>query len=136
VPRLSCWFVRTTFAHLVTGFTADALLLAEKGLAGRPALWRLLPLHLELVLIGWTVQFVLGVAFWMLPRFAGGTSRGDGDRPGWAFWLLNPGVLLSGLGPAAGVSHTQLLGRALDAAAVVAFAIHAWARVRPATSGP
>ena len=77
-----------------------------------------------------------GVAVWMLPRFAGGTSRGD-ERPAWlAFWLLNPGVLLSGLGPATGVSHTQLLGRALDAAAVVAFAIHAWARVRPATSGP
>jgi hypothetical protein len=136
VPRLSCWFIRAALAHLVAGFTAGALLLAEKGVAGRPAVWRLLPAHLELVLIGWTLQLAMGVAFWVLPRFAGGASRGD-ERPAWlAFWLLNPGVLLSGLGPAVGVFHTPFLGRALEAAAVVAFAIHAWARVRSATPGP
>lgn len=136
VPRLSCWLVRAALVHLLAGLTAGSLLLVEKGLGRWPVLWRAFGLHVELVLIGWTAQLAMGVAFWVLPRFAGGTSRGD-ERPAWAaFWLVNAGVVLAGLGPALGApAAVTLAGRAAEAAAVAAFALHAWGRVRPPRGG-
>lgn len=61
-------------AYLVLGFTLGLLLLVNKGVPIHPALWRLLPAHAEFLLLGWTLQLALGVAYWILPRF--GTRRG------------------------------------------------------------
>jgi len=49
--------------------------------------------HVEFLLIGWTVQLTMGVAFWILPRFEGGTSRGAVGYAWLAFVLLNAGVI-------------------------------------------
>jgi hypothetical protein len=103
----------------------------------------LLPAHIEFLLFGWTVQLILGVGFWILPRF----SPGEGRKPrrgreglAWlAFFLLNLGALLAGLGPLAGVlggagfsSTLSIAGRAAEAGAALAFAVHAWPRVKAA----
>ncbi len=131
MPRLTVWFVRAALVYLLLGFTFGALLLLHKGLPLHPALWSLLPAHIEFVLFGWTVQLVLGMAFWILPRFARPPVRGN-EKPAWAaFLLINAGVLLLGLsafGP--GGAWTVLLGRAAEAAGVIAFAVHAWPRVK------
>lgn len=130
MPRLSCWFIRSALFHLALGFTFGGLLLFHKGIPLHPALWRLLPAHIEFVLFGWTVQLVMGVGFWIFPRFR--RSRGN-VTPAWlAFWLLNAGVWLAGIGPALGApAIVLLLGRLAEAIAVAAFAMHAWPRIKP-----
>lgn len=136
MPRLSQWFVRAALGYLVVGFTIGGLLLVEKALRVAPALWRLLPVHVEFLLAGWTVQFAMGVAFWLLPRFAGGSSRGNETAAWWAFALLNAGIWLAALGPPLdGPTGLVLGGRLAEAAASVAFAIHAWPRVHPPRGG-
>ncbi len=138
MPRLSVWYLRAALLHLATGFTFGALLLWNKALPfGAQAgalIWRLLPAHMELLLVGWTVQLALGVAFWILPRWQ--SQRGD-VRPAWAaFFLLNTGVLIvavAAFAPAA--DWAPALGRALEAAAAAAFAVHAWPRVKPLVEG-
>ena len=55
--------------YLALGMTVGALLLFHKGIPLHPALWRWLPPHLEFLLVGWTLQLAMGVAFWILPRF-------------------------------------------------------------------
>lgn len=131
MPRLSLWFVRAALIYLALGFTLGALLLTNKGLPLSPLLWRLLPAHIECLLMGWTVQLMLGVAFWILPRFGG--RRGN-ETPAWAaFWLLNTGILLAGFGPALALAGwVMFLGRIAEVAAVSAFAVHAWPRIKPA----
>ena len=62
MPRLSVWMIRTALVHLLVGFTLGALLLANKGVPIHPMVWRLLPIHIELLLLGWTLQLALGVA--------------------------------------------------------------------------
>jgi cbb3-type cytochrome oxidase subunit 1 len=133
MPRLSCWFLRAALAHLCAGLTAGAVLLVVKGVGWWSGLWRLFPAHVELVLIGWTVQLALGVAFWIRPRLDAAGSRGN-ERPVWtAFWLLNTGVLLAGVAPVLGAPPAvRLLGQAAEAVAIVIFAWHAWGRIRPA----
>jgi hypothetical protein len=130
VPRLSCWFIRTALFNLLLGFTVGGLLLWNKGLPFDGNVWRLLPFHVELVAVGWTLQLALGMAFWILPRWGG--SRGN-EAPAWAaYGLLNSGVLLAGGGAWLGAPAALLAaGRALELLAVLAFVVHAWPRVKP-----
>ncbi len=130
MPRLSQWYIKSALLYLLAGFSIGMLMLANKGVPFYPALWRLLPAHIEFLLFGWTVQFVLGVAFWIAPRFWQAPRRGD-ERGAVAAWvLLNLGIWAVTLGGVwLGVSSFVLLGRALEGTAVIAFAWHIWPRV-------
>ena len=134
MPRLSCWFIRSALAHLVLGVTIGALILSHKGIPFFPLAWRLLPAHIEFLLFGWIVQLAMGVGFWIFPRFW--RARGN-EKPAWlAFGLLNLGVWLAGVGPTLGASATlTLVGRLLETGAAVAFAVHAWPRIKPPGAG-
>jgi hypothetical protein len=132
MPRLSQLFVRTALVYLLLGFTFGALMLANKGLPLHPALWRLLPAHIEFLLIGWTLQLALGVAFWILPRFWEGAPRGNEVGAQLAYVLLNLGVWLVALGALlAAPAAISFLGRTAELAAVVAFGAHIWPRIIP-----
>jgi hypothetical protein len=116
--------------YLAIGFTWGGLLLFHKGLTLYATLWRVLPLHVELLLLGWTAQLAMGVAFWILPRIRG--RRGNETLAWLAFILLNVGVWCVGLGTWFGAPVGVLLaGRVAEGAAVVVFGAHAWGRIRP-----
>jgi cbb3-type cytochrome oxidase subunit 1 len=129
VPRLSVWMIRTALLALTVGAALGAALLAVPGIVGVTR-WR--PLHAELLLIGWTVQLAFGVAYWILPRFRSGSERGH-ETLGWAaFALVNLGTVLVGLGRSvAGWEMAALAGRGAEGLAALAFAAHAWPRVKP-----
>lgn len=130
MPNLSILYIRASLLYLAVGFTFGALMLWNKGIPLHPLVWRLLPAHIEFLLLGWTVQLALGVAFWILPRF--GSRRGE-TWPAWlAFYLLNGGIWLAGVAPALGVTEiAPLLGRLAQVGAAAAFAVHAWPRIKP-----
>jgi cbb3-type cytochrome oxidase subunit 1 len=130
MPRLSRWFIRFALIYLAWGITFGSLILAHKGWPLHPLLWRLLPVHIEFLLFGWTVQLAMGVAFWIFPRFW--RSRGD-ERIAWlAFSLLNVGVWLAALSLLLGASpYFTFAGRLAEAGAAIAFAVHAWPRIKP-----
>lgn len=92
MPRLSCWFIRASLGYLLLGFTLGGLLLANKGLDFYPPTWGSLPVHIEFLFLGWMVQVVLGVAYWILPRLAGRAPRGDERLAAVAFVLINLGI--------------------------------------------
>jgi hypothetical protein len=130
--RLSVWVVRTALLYLSAGFLVGALMLWQKGVPIEGSLLWLLPLHIELVLIGWTLQLGMGIAFWILPRF-GREPRYGRQAFGWlAYGLLNIGVLSVGLGQwLAAPTIIMFLGRVAEALAVLSFAAHAWPRIKP-----
>ncbi|MBI3329087.1 MAG: hypothetical protein HYZ81_20585 [Nitrospinae bacterium] len=136
MPRLSCWCIRGSLLYLAMGFTLGGLLLFHKGVPLHPAVWRLLPMHIEFLLLGWTLQLAMGVAFWILPRFLGRLERGNEATAWLAFGCLNIGVLLAGVGWTLGVpAIVPFLGRLAEVGAAVAFAVHAWPRVKPVLPG-
>ena len=132
MPRLSVWMVRTALLQLALGFLLGALMLAQRSLGLEAALPRLRPVHAEVLLLGWTVQLALGVAFWILPRFRSGAERGR-EWPAWlAYVLLNLGVLATAAALAGAVpAGLALAGRGAEALAAAAFALHAWPRIKP-----
>lgn len=130
MPRLSCWFIRAALLYLLIGATFGALILLHKGQPVYPLLWRLLPAHIEFMMFGWLVQLMLGVAFWIFPRFY--RARGN-IKPAWtAFVLLNIGLWLIALSPIfSGYDLLLSLGRLAEVGSVIAFAFHIWPRVKP-----
>jgi len=132
MPRPSVWLIRTALLYLGAGFTIGALILLQKGLPYWGAVWQLLPLHIEVLLIGWTTQFAMGVAYWILPRFLHGAARGDVRLVWLAYALLNLGVLSAGLGGWLGAPGLVLLaGRSAEMLAVALFALQVVPRVKP-----
>jgi hypothetical protein len=92
----------------------------------------MLPMHIEFVLSGWTLQLAMGIAFWILPRFSHGPRYGN-QTFGWlTFGFLNIGILCAGLGQWLNAPPVVFLfGRLLELAACLFFVLHAWPRVKP-----
>lgn len=128
MPRLSCWLIRSSLLYLAIGFTLGGLMLSHKGVPLHPAVWRLLPAHIEFLLLGWILQLAMGVAFWILPRW--GTGRGNEALAWLAYGLLNLGVWMAGIGSLIG-TPIVLAGRITEVASAITFAAHAWPRVKP-----
>lgn len=132
MPLLSIWFIRTAVVYLGLGFTFGALMLANKGIPFYPQLWALFPVHIEFLLIGWTVQLAMGVAFWILPRFGREPKRGNVKLAWTAFILINMGVLFVTIHAFwAGSTWLYVGGRTMEVAAAATYAIYAWPRVKP-----
>lgn len=131
MPRLSIWLIRAALIYLLLGFTFGALILIQKGTNLFPATWQLLPLHIEFLLFGWTLQLIMGTAFWILPRFMQEPKRGNESSMGMAFGLLNVGlVLVVGSVVLSDVSGLFFLGRLAEFAGVGAFVLNIWPRVK------
>jgi hypothetical protein len=131
MPRVSVWLIRAALLHLGAGFTLGALLLTTKGTGFAPGIWRWLPVHFELLLVGWFVQLVMGVAYWIFPRF--GMSRAARGREvlAWAaFASLNIGVALVCVGTLDAGSGITVLGRLCETVAAGLMAANVWARTR------
>lgn len=131
MPGPSVLLVRLAFVHLLLGLGAGSLLLVAKGMPQWSLLsWGWRAAHVELLVVGFTIQLALGVAFWILPR--------DADRPPAQLpavlvaAFLNAGLLMVAAGLVERVPMLQLIGRLAEATAIGIFAAHAWPRVRAA----
>ncbi len=131
MPRLSVWFIRASMVYLLMGFTLGALMLAQEGLPFYPPVMAALPVHVELLLVGWLVQFAMGVGFWIFPRFGLGLPYSHGNQALiWAsFWLLNAGLWLFAL--ELWFPVMQVVGRLAEAGAVMVYAFGMWRRIKP-----
>jgi hypothetical protein len=129
VPSLSIWCVRMALLYLGFGFTLGALMLSSPVLGLTPAVLKLRPLHVEILLVGWMAQLAFGVAYWILPRLPGNRPRGSEQLAWLSLALLNAGVVTVGLGRILNApTGVLVVGRVAEALAVFAFAIHAWSR--------
>ncbi len=131
MPRLSVWAVRLSLLYMLAGFSMGAVMLANKGVPFAPWAWKLLPGHIDMLLLGFVIQLAIGMGYWILPRYRT-RSRGN-ERLVWlSIGLLNLGIWLAGL--AGGISLPAgwlVTGRLLEGAAAVLFIFQAWGRVRP-----
>jgi uncharacterized membrane protein YidH (DUF202 family) len=131
MPFPSVLLVRTALCWLAAGVAMGALLLASKAAPLPAGVLRLFHAHSEAVLVGWMVQFAMGVAWWILPKYPRLPERGPA-APVWAAWLLlNVGVVLAGVGRSVGASEGLVMaGRMAEALAAAVFAAGMWPRVK------
>jgi hypothetical protein len=131
MPRLSAWSVRLAMLYLLLGFTFGALMLANKGIPFADWLWRLLPAHMDILLFGFVIQLAIGFAFWILPRYRGG-SRGNENVVWVAVVLLNLGIWTITIAGSFNFSGLWMVtGRVLEGVAAILFVFQIWKRIRP-----
>jgi len=94
MPAQSVWMIRLSLVYLAITISMGGLLLIHKAISIHPAVWGLLPVHFELAIWGWMVQFVMGTAYWMFPRFLKGEPRGNSNIATLMATLFNGGLFL------------------------------------------
>jgi hypothetical protein len=132
MPLLSRYFVRTALIWLVVGTTLGGLILWSK-VSPIPGVWQFLTAHITLLTWGWLLQLSLGVAYWILPRF--GSVRPRPYLAALAYGLLNAAVVITLAASLLPVPWPGILVSTLQLLAILAFALHAWPRVRRSAYG-
>ena len=136
MPPVARLFVRTSLLMLVAGAAIGAVGLAEPSWLTRE---RSLT-HTHLLLVGWLLNFVLGVAWWMFPRIAGTVARAGWPVAGWA--MLNAGLLLRaavdlfGGGMLGAPAPVRWAAAVLQVAGITLMAALLWRRARGPSNRP
>lgn len=67
MDRFSIVAVKTSLIWMLAGFVLGGLMLVDHFMPGNWRAW-LQPTHGHMLFVGWFVQFVIGIAYWLLPR--------------------------------------------------------------------
>jgi heme/copper-type cytochrome/quinol oxidase subunit 1 len=114
------------------------LLLALRATVDLPAeLLALSPVYFHLFMVGWVMQLIFGMLFWMLPKYSRERPRGP-ERLAWAAYvLINTGLILRVIGePLVAVRSDLGAGWLLVLSALLqliggwAFIVAVWPRVK------
>jgi cbb3-type cytochrome oxidase subunit 1 len=129
-------YVKTSFVFLLLGLALGGYITVQVNLVGRGVPWPLITAHVHLVLVGFMLMLVFGVATWMFPRPARDDGRYRPELAQAVYWLLTASTIVRTLGELAAAA-TWTRGSVLAAvggvgqlAAALVFVINMWTRVR------
>jgi cbb3-type cytochrome oxidase subunit 1 len=144
MPPLVRRYVKTSFAFLVAGLGLGAYIIVAQFVVGSypPRLY--ITAHVHLLLVGFMLMIVMGVATWMFPRPARDDVR---YRPGLAeavYWTMTVATIVRAgaeiAAPLTDAAPARLLiaaGGLGQLAGALLFVANMWARVRmPAVPAP
>lgn len=129
MPTVSVRLLRLSLIALLAGAAIGAWLLAvEPWDSG----WlpRLQAAHIHLMLFGWLMPFVIGTAYWILPRHARADERGSVPIATGATWLIGAGVVLGPAGALAAIPGLERAGLACTLLGGALFVRLLWPRVK------
>lgn len=98
MPDISRYMIRAALFWLLVGALSGTLILTEKALSLWPPLWLVLPVHIGTMIFGWMLQFVLAVAYWMLPKYRQEPLRGPEFPAMISCCLFNTGMAAAAAG--------------------------------------
>lgn len=137
MPPLTRLFIKSSLVYLVAAFLAGLLLTLRAALPLPAFAGGLTPVYFHLFMVGWVTQLIIGVAYWMFPKWSRQMPRGHDALALTTFWLLNAGLLVRVVAePAQTVSAWPGWDWLLVAAALMqwlagmAFVANTWPRVK------
>lgn len=143
MPPLIRRYIKTSFGFLVAGLLLGGYLTVGEFLLGLYPPRLAITAHVHLLLVGFMLMMIMGVATWMFPRPAKDDARYRPELAEAVYWVMTLSTIVRTAAELwAGWSGTpwlrvlvalgslgQLLGAAL-------FVINMWARVRMPTAAP
>ena len=143
MPPLVQRYIKTSFVFLLAGLGLGGYIIVAQFAVGTYPARTLVTAHVHLLLVGFMLMIVMGVATWMFPRPARDDTR---YRPGLVegiYWLLTLSTALRAVAEVLlGVLGAPRLGWLVAAgglgqlAAAVLFVLNMWWRVRIPTAVP
>jgi hypothetical protein len=142
MPPLVRRYLRTAFAFLALGLALGVWLLAAREL-GFTVPPRARSAHTHLLLVGFVMFMISGVALWMFPRAAKDDRRYKPALAEWAYWCLaigtaGRGALELSAGPAepAAMRLALVASGAIQAAGLLLFFLMMLPRIRSTLAEP
>ena len=130
-------YIKTSFVFLVAGLLLGGYLVVSEFVLQTHPPRLLVTAHVHLLLVGFMLVLVIGVATWMFPRPARDDAR---YRPGLAeavYWILTLSTILRaaaeialGLSGAGALRPVVALGGVGQLVGAVIFIVNMWSRVR------
>jgi hypothetical protein len=137
MPTLTRLYVKTSLLYLVAALLFALLLALGQAIALPPLLRSAGPVYFHLFLLGWVTQLIMGIVFWMFPKYSREYPRGSVRLALATYVLLNTGLLLRVVGePARAVDPAPLWGWLLVASGLLqwlagaGFVANTWGRVK------
>lgn len=137
MPTLTRLYAKTSLLYLVAALLFALLLALGQAIALPPLLRSAGPVYFHLFLVGWVTQLIMGIVFWMFPKYSREHPRGSERLALVTYGLLNTGLLLRVVGePARAVDPAPLWGWLLVASALLqwlagaGFVANTWGRVK------
>jgi hypothetical protein len=94
MPTLSRYFIKIGLVYLVIGLLMGAIMRLQPVMNWAAQIQLLRPVYFHLIFIGWVTQLIMGVGYWMFPKYSRENPRGN-ERLGWAtLILLNIGLIM------------------------------------------
>ena len=136
-------YIKTSFVFLVSGLVLGAYIVVAQFLLDAYPPRLLVTAHAHLLLVGFMLMMVMGVATWMFPRPAREGSRYRPELAEAVYWVMTAATAVRAgaeLGVAAGALGLRWLiavGGLGQLAGAVLFVLNMWWRVRmPPTAAP
>jgi hypothetical protein len=130
MPLPSIWMIRLSLLYLLISVIIGAILLTNKALVLHPAIWAFLPIHYELAIWGWLVQFVMGTAYWMFPKYLKQVKRGSVTLAWLMIVTFNIGLYILILSLILRINGIiRISGRSLLMLSVIIFGLLMWRRI-------
>ena len=137
MPVVTRVFVKTALVYFVIALLTGMLVAARPVLALPRLVTGLTPVYFHLFMVGWVTQLIIGIAYWMFPKYRRDMPRSY-DSLAWATYaLLNLGLLLRLVAePAQAVNPAPSWGWLLALSALLqwlgglAFVANTWPRVK------
>ena len=144
MPPLVRRYVKTSFVFLMAGLALGAYIVVAQFIAGVYPPRLFITAHVHLLLVGFLLLIVMGVATWMFPRPAREDRRYRPELAEAVYWTLTIATavraaaeLAAPFTPSAAVRAAIALGGLGQLAGTVLFVVNMWSRVRmPAVPAP
>jgi len=143
MPPLIRRYIKTSFAFLIAGVILGTYVSVSQYLLGVYPPRLVITAHVHLLLVGFMLMIVMGVATWMFPRPGRDDLRYRPELAEAVYWLMTVATSVRALGEmlAAHADSTALrvmiaLGGVGQAAGVLLFVVNMWTRVRMPAAAP
>ena len=130
-------YIKTAVAFLVVGLLLGGYLLARRELVGVTATPYEISAHTHVILVGFVMTMILGVALWLFPRPAREDIRYRPALAITAYWLLTTGTAVRTAaelartgGPGGWIAWMVVASGLAQIAALLVFFYTMWSRIR------
>ena len=143
MPPLIRRYIKTSFAFLIAGVLLGTYINVSQYLFGVYPPRLFITTHVHLLLVGFMLMIVMGVATWMFPRPARDDLRYRPELAEAVYWLMTGATCIRALAElcAAYADSTALratiaVGGVGQAVGVLLFVVNMWTRVRMPAAAP
>jgi cbb3-type cytochrome oxidase subunit 1 len=143
LQRLVRWYLKTGIAYLIVGLVLGGIMIVRREILGVYPSPYWVSAHTHVLLVGFVLMMILGVALWMFPRPARGDTHFRLGLAEAAYWLVcvSTGARLMGELMRAAIADAGLrwavaaagLGQTLG---LCLFFYNLWPRIRTAGARP